>query len=89
MTVPAVQRFTNPVVDHSYIISDKWEAKGAFTSASFTSTAQRIIAPGPEISDNDVLSRCLVGSFSEAKELPTLSDIRRWVSSKWSTIPGI
>nr|XP_016513337.1 PREDICTED: uncharacterized protein LOC107830322 [Nicotiana tabacum]XP_016513342.1 PREDICTED: uncharacterized protein LOC107830322 [Nicotiana tabacum] len=97
--VPVIQRLRIPVKqippksdeNHAYLEAfrtDKWKAKGSSTSAIAPST-NRITVVGLEISDYDVFSRCLVGSFKASKELPTLSDIRRWANSKWSSIPGV
>lgn len=89
---PTVKSFIKPTEEHSYMEAfktDKWEAKGTSTSSAQTPFGQRVTVQGPEISDKDLLSRCLVGSFSDMKELPTLSDIRRWATNKWSNIPGI
>ncbi|XP_009770774.1 uncharacterized protein [Nicotiana sylvestris] len=69
--------------------TDKWEAKGTSTPSAQTPFGQRVTVQRPEIFDKDLLSRCLVGSFSDAKKLPTLSDIRRWATNKWSNIPSI
>lgn len=92
---PATQRQPTvvTVVNLSYrgaFRSDKWEAKGASKSSSENrSTVQRIVMNGSVIGDEDVLSRCLIGSFAISKELPTLSDIRRWASNKWNAIPRV
>lgn len=83
--VPVVHRRAIPAANHSYFEAfktDKWEPKGASTSTVQIFMHKNVIVQGPEISDKDLLSGCLVGSFSVSKELPTFSDVRRWVSNK-------
>lgn len=70
------------------------------------SSISRITIPGRSVpSEEDVLGRCIVGSFSvhetptlndirrwtssNCHETPTLNDIRRWTSSNWSTSHGV
>lgn len=45
---------------------------------------------GTKISDDKLLSRCLVGRFSkELDEIPTRNEVRKWISNKWSNAIGV
>lgn len=49
-----------------------------------------LLSGSHKASDNDLLGRCIVGKFPDSlQEVPTLNDVRRWVTSVWKTAHGI
>ncbi|OIT02239.1 hypothetical protein A4A49_56790, partial [Nicotiana attenuata] len=88
--VPIVR---NPQRWSSYnvvIRTGRWPSEGTKSSPIKSNNSKVIIPRGSELSDKDVLRRCIVGKvLTPMKETPTLNDIRRWACNTWKSTFGV
>lgn len=71
------------------IRSNKWTAEGTKASPIKSKNSRIIIPGGSEVSDIDLLSRCIVKFQAPSQEILTVNDTRRWVSNTWKSASDV
>ncbi|OIT38815.1 hypothetical protein A4A49_61177 [Nicotiana attenuata] len=72
------------------IRTSRWQSEGTKASPIKTNKSKISIPGGTELTEKDVLNRCIVGKVMiSTKESPTLNDIRRWAGNNWKSAISI
>lgn len=70
--------------------SNRWTSKGMKASLIKSNSSIVIIHGGSELTDKDLLGRCIVRKVEiPSQETPTLNDIWRWARNTWKSTHGV
>lgn len=70
--------------------ASKWQSNDQKEAMVNTCNNKIVVDRGDASTENGLFARCVVGHFrSDLKEMPTLSDLRRWVVSTWKNTFGV
>ncbi|KAG5577331.1 hypothetical protein H5410_057465 [Solanum commersonii] len=69
--------------------NNRWTTEALKKAKVQTEEGNIRIIGGSSAAEKDLLSKCIVGKFQTAEELPSLNDVRRWACNTWKTTFGV